>query len=150
MMQNGHPSLIESLRKVGSGIIRLYKARLEIILIEAREEIERIERRLILLELLGFLLTMGCICLTGAGVVLLGRALGYAWAFAIFAVVYFVAAVAGFLYMKHERNVRSEPFSQTLREFEKDAEQVCAIIEREKGDGQPRESEAKSRMASFL
>jgi len=148
-MQNGYPSVVDSLRKVGSGIIKLYEARLEIILIEAREEIERIERRLILLELLGFLLTMGCICLTGFGVVLLGRALGYAWAFAIFAIFYFVAAVAGFFYLKHERQVRSEPFSQTLREFEKDAEHICAIIEQEKQE-QPRESEARSRVASFL
>ena len=150
-MQNGQPAgVIDSLRKVGSGFLRLYKARLEIILIEAREEIERIERRLILLELLGFLLTMGCICLTGTGVVLLARALGFAWAFGIFGLFYFAAALAGFFYMRHERKIRSEPFSQTLREFEKDVEQVCAIIEREKRDEQPRESESKSRVASFL
>jgi uncharacterized membrane protein YqjE len=149
-MQNGHPSVMDSLRKIGAGTLRLYKARLEIILIEAREEIERIERRIILLELLGFLLTMGCICLTGAGVVLLGRVLGFAWAFAIFAVIYFVAAGVGFFYMKRERQIRSEPFSQTLREFEKDVEQISAIIEREKPEEEPRESEGRSRVASFL
>lgn len=151
-MQNGQSGILDAMRKVGAAIVRLYKARVEIASIELREEVERVERRLILLGVLGFLLTMVCLCATGVGIVLLGRAIGYAWAFGIFTFLYLAASIAVFLLLKHEQRERPDPFSQTRAEFEKDAEHFKELLEtREPRTNQPEaQSEAAHRIAPLL
>jgi uncharacterized membrane protein YqjE len=129
MQNNHHPGFRNSLHRIGSAVMKLFHARLELALIESREEIERLERRFILLGLVGFFLTMGCIAATALFVYLLSAAVGIGWSLAIFSFIYFSGAVIAYALIQRERRIRSEPFADTLREFEKDVEQFSGGLE---------------------
>lgn len=136
MQHNHHPGILNSLCRISGSVMRLFHARLELALVESREEMLRLERRFVLMGIVGLFLTLGCISATALFVYLLSAAIGFGWALAAFTLIYFAGALTAYALIQRERKMAPEPFADTQREFEKDVELAGAFLEgREKTAG---------------
>jgi uncharacterized membrane protein YqjE len=119
-----------SMRRAGFAAVKLYRARLELLLLDLEEAKERFERRLLLWLVAGVLLLLGLQILTAFFIWLLVPVLGV-WAVGLFALIYLAAGgvICGWLYQRSKRRQRT--FASTLAEFEKDGECFAEMLENE-------------------
>ena len=119
---------LASLRTGAVALANLYRTRLELLLLDLEEEKERLEQRLILSAVAGFLFTLGSIGATAFFVMLLWPSIGMG-AIALFAVLYLGAAGGVVLKIQHGNRERHRTFAWTLQEFEKDAGRFAQILQ---------------------
>lgn len=112
-------------------LLKLYRTRFELFLLDLEEEKERLERRLVLSVLAGVLVVMGSLVATAFFVWLLLPLLGI-WAVALFAVLYLGAAGAIYASLRKGNKGRHRTFACTLQEFEKDGERFAEIFDNNK------------------
>jgi uncharacterized membrane protein YqjE len=124
------PTWWSSMRTMGFAAVKLYRARLELLLLDLEEAKERFERRLLLWLVAGVLLLVGLQILTAFFIWLLVPTLGV-WALGLFALLYLGGggAICGRLYQRSK--CRHRTFASTLEEFEKDGECFAEMLENE-------------------
>src|SRR6266542_4457776 len=129
-MEEIRPEIFDSLRSFCIAGLELYKARLEVALIELDEEKERVQHLLILGVVAAVLLLLGVAVLTTLGVLLLAAWIGLPGALAIFALLYLGSGgiICGLIYRQHKE--RHPLFRSTLKEFQKDSDCLCAFLQK--------------------
>lgn len=121
----------DAFRTAALSLLRLYRTRFELFLLDLEEEKERLERRIVLLVLAGILVVMGSLVATAFFVWLLLPSLGIG-ALALFAVLYLGAAGVIYAAVRQADKPRRRTFTCTLDEFEKDGERFSEIFDRKR------------------
>ena len=122
------PTWWSSMRTMGFAAVKLYRARLELLLLDLEEAKERFEQQLLLRMVAGVLLFLGIQILTAFFIWLLVPTLGV-WAVGLFALLYLAGGgiICGVLHRNSKRPNRT--FASTLEEFEKDGECFAEMLE---------------------
>jgi|RhiMethySRZTD1v2_1073278.scaffolds.fasta_scaffold380398_1 uncharacterized membrane protein YqjE len=116
-----------SLREGAVAVGQLFRTRLELLLLDLEEEKERLEQRLVLAAIAGFLFALGSLVTTGLFVALLWPSLGV-WSIAIFSALYLGGSGVAMAMLLRRNRERHPTFASTLREFEKDAERFARVL----------------------
>jgi uncharacterized membrane protein YqjE len=124
------PGLVGSIARLGRTVLALLRTRLDILATEIEEERIRFAGLALLVTALAFCLQMAVLLFVILTVVLLWES-HRLLTLGLLAAAFFVAAVALFLWLRHELRTWPRMFANTLRELAKDGERL------DRGSGTP-------------